>query len=103
MLNAQFATLTPNSSCTGKLSCFLIANYHSFVVFRADGQNGCVSGGFAQCVDGKFVVTKCSSSLICAALPLVNSPGTSITCTTQQDALTRIANTGAQGGLTGSG
>lgn len=83
-LNAEFATLTANSSCT-------------------DGQNACVSGQFSQCVNGKFVSTPCSPPLICAALPLVNSPGTSITCTTQQDAITRIANTGAQGGLTGSG
>ncbi|KAF9786505.1 proline-rich protein [Thelephora terrestris] len=83
-LNAQFATLTANSSCT-------------------DGQISCVTGEFAQCVNGKFVLTQCSSPLICAALPLVNSPGTSVTCTTQQDAITRIANTGAQGGLTGSG
>lgn len=71
--------------------------------FCTAGQNACVSGGFAQCVGGKFAVTECSKPLICAALPLVNSPGTSITCTTQADAVTRIANTGAQGGLTGSG
>ena len=82
---------------------FPIAGYRSFLDFRVDGQNGCVSGGFAQCVDGKFVVTQCSPPLICVALPLVNSPGTSVTCATQQDALVRIANTGAQGGLTGSG
>ena len=31
----------------------------------------------------------------CAALPLVNSPGTSITCTTQADLDARIAATGA--------
>ena len=104
-LNAQFSTLTPNSSCTGQCSRFSIAGYRRFFFFISvtDGQNGCVSGGFAQCVNGKFAITQCSSPLICAALPLVNSPGTSITCTTQQDALTRIANTGAQGGLTGSG
>lgn len=30
---------------------------------------------------------------MCTALPLVKSPRTSITCTTQQDTLTRIANT----------
>jgi len=83
-LNAQFATLTANSSCT-------------------DGQNACVSGAFAQCIGGKFVTTPCAASLVCAALPLVNSPGTSVTCTTEEDAITRIGNTGAQGGLTGSG
>ncbi|KIK61913.1 hypothetical protein GYMLUDRAFT_42332 [Collybiopsis luxurians FD-317 M1] len=82
-LNAQFATLTASSSCTA-------------------GQNACVNGGFAQCVNGSFEVTQCGSGLTCAALPLVNSAGTSITCTTTADAQTRIAATGATGGLTGS-
>ncbi|KAG0694588.1 hypothetical protein DFH29DRAFT_859506 [Suillus ampliporus] len=81
-LNAQFATLTANSSCT-------------------EGTDACVNGAFAQCVGGKYVTQSCGSSLTCAALPLVNSPGTSITCTTNSDALARIAATGAQGGLTG--
>lgn len=49
------------------------------------------------------MTSSCGSGLICAALPLVNSPGTSITCTTTADANARIAATGAQGGLTGSG
>jgi hypothetical protein len=40
--------------------------------------------------------------LTCAALPLVNSPGTSITCTTEAEAVTRIQATGASGGLTGA-
>jgi hypothetical protein len=83
-LNAQFATLTADSTCTA-------------------GQNSCVGSDFAQCVGGKFVTQSCGATLICAALPLVNSAGTSITCTTQADALARIANTGATGGLTGSG
>lgn len=81
-LNAQFATLTADSACTA-------------------GQNACVEGAFSQCVNGKFSSTPCSSPLSCFALPLVNSPGTSITCTTEADATTRIANTGAQGGITG--
>ena len=102
-LNAQFSQLTADSSCTGQSSLFQPCNYHRFIDSRVDGQNACVSGKFAQCAGGKFSTTSCSGNLVCAALPLVNSPGTSITCTTQQDALTRIANTGAQGGLTGSG
>jgi hypothetical protein len=81
-LNAQFATLTATSPCTG-------------------GTNACVDGAFAQCVGGTYVTQSCGSGLICAALPLVNSAGTSITCTTNSDALARIAATGAQGGLTG--
>ncbi|KAJ3760229.1 hypothetical protein EV360DRAFT_40248 [Lentinula raphanica] len=83
-LNAQFATLTASSTCTS-------------------GQNACVNGAFAQCVGGKFETTSCGSGEVCAALPLVNSAGTSITCTTTADAEARIAATGASGGLTGDG
>ncbi|KAF8636409.1 hypothetical protein AX17_003591 [Amanita inopinata Kibby_2008] len=82
--NAKFATLTAGSSCT-------------------DGENACVGSSFAQCVGGKFVATQCSGGLTCAALPLVNTPGTSVTCTTEADAAARIAATGATGGITGSG
>lgn len=77
-LNKQFAALTADSSCT-------------------DGQNACVQGQFAQCAGGKFMLTPCSESLMCVALPLVNSPGTSITCDTQADAEARIG-----GSLTGA-
>jgi hypothetical protein len=83
-LNAQFASLTTSSPCTS-------------------GQDACVNGGFAQCVNGAFVVTQCAGGEVCAALPLVNSPGTSVTCTTTADADSRIAATGATGGLTGDG
>lgn len=76
-LNAQFAALTANSSCT-------------------DGQSACVQGQFAQCVSGKFMLSSCGS-LTCVALPLVNSPGTSVTCDTQADAEARIG-----GSLTGA-
>ncbi|KAJ3806066.1 hypothetical protein F5876DRAFT_50699 [Lentinula aff. lateritia] len=83
-LNAQFASLTASSTCT-------------------DGQNACVNGAFAQCVGGKFETTQCAGGTTCAALPLVNSAGTSITCTTTADAEARIAATGATGGITGDG
>jgi hypothetical protein len=75
-LNDKFATLTADSPCT-------------------DGEAACINGGFAQCVGGKFAVTGCAGGLQCFALPLVNSPGTSITCDTAADAQARIANTGA--------
>ncbi|KAK2463674.1 hypothetical protein APHAL10511_004425 [Amanita phalloides] len=81
-LNAGFAQLDENSSCT-------------------EGQNACVKSQFAQCVNGKFVGTSCSATLGCFALPLVNKPGTSVVCTTQSDAQARIAATGVQGGVTG--
>ncbi|KAJ7139556.1 hypothetical protein C8R44DRAFT_727594 [Mycena epipterygia] len=74
--NAQFATLTATSPCT-------------------EGENACVNQAFAQCVSGKFVIQPCAATTICAALPLVNSAGTSITCTTQADLDARIAATGA--------
>jgi len=82
-LNSQFAQLDASSSCQ-------------------EGENACVNGQFAQCVSGAFVLQQCAASTQCFALPLVNSAGTSITCTTQSDALSRIAATGATGGLTGS-
>jgi len=75
-LNQQFASLTPNSPCTA-------------------GEDACVNNQFAQCVNGKFVLQACASTLVCAALPLVNSAGTSITCTTPADRDARIAATGA--------
>ncbi|KAL5518696.1 hypothetical protein ACEPAH_379 [Sanghuangporus vaninii] len=74
--NQQFASLTADSACN-------------------TGDNACVNQEFAQCVDGKFILTPCGSGLICAALPLVNSQGTTVTCTTQSDLETRIAATGA--------
>lgn len=82
-LNAQFASLTAGSSCTS-------------------GTDACVGGAFAQCVDGAYVTQSCGTGVSCFALPLVNSPGTSITCSTEADATSRIAATGATGGLTGS-
>lgn len=83
ILNAKFATLTANSPCES-------------------GDQACIGNGFAQCVNGSFVVSQCSATLVCVALPLVNSPGTSIACTTTTDAVARIAATGATGGITGS-
>ncbi|KAI0674970.1 hypothetical protein C8Q78DRAFT_1075320 [Trametes maxima] len=77
--NQQFASLSASSPCTA-------------------GQNACVNGEFAQCVNGHFVLQPCAGGLVCAALPLVNSPGTSVTCTTTADRDARIAATGATGG-----
>ncbi|KAI0793331.1 hypothetical protein C8Q75DRAFT_556435 [Abortiporus biennis] len=83
-LNQKFKTLSATSKCTS-------------------GENACVNSQFAQCVNGKFVLTKCNGGLICAALPLVNSRGTSVTCTTQADVNARIAATGAKGASSSSG
>jgi len=78
-LNKKFAGLSSSSPCTA-------------------GENACVGSDFAQCVNGKFVTTPCGSGEICAALPLVNKAGTSVTCTTAADRDARIKATGAQGG-----
>ena len=83
-MNAQFSTLSASSPCK-------------------DGDQACVKGGFAQCVGGKFAITPCSGGTQCFALPLVNKAGTSITCSTNADAQTRIAATGATGGIEGTG
>jgi len=71
-LNQKFAGLTANSPCTA-------------------GEQACVNGQFAQCVAGKFSLTPCSGGLKCTALPLVNKPGTSVTCDTAADSAARIA------------
>ncbi|KAF8631682.1 hypothetical protein AX15_002267 [Amanita polypyramis BW_CC] len=81
-LNVQFASLTVSDPCQ-------------------EGNIACVNNSFAQCSDGKWELTPCSTGLTCYALPLANSPGTSIVCDTEQDALARISASGATGGLTG--
>ncbi|KAF9243763.1 hypothetical protein BU15DRAFT_42705 [Melanogaster broomeanus] len=79
-LNNQFSTLTPTSPCTSG--------------------NACVNNQFAQCVNGQVCAAAFSSLTSCAALPLVNSAGTSITCATLADVNTRIAATGATANAT---
>jgi len=81
-LNAQFAALDGSSACD-------------------EGEKGCLNGAFALCQDGNFVTSDCQDGTSCFAVPLVSSPGTSIVCDDESDALARIANTGATGGLTG--
>ncbi|KAG2003457.1 hypothetical protein CC2G_004059 [Coprinopsis cinerea AmutBmut pab1-1] len=83
-LNAQYATIKATDSCRS-------------------GENACVDGGFAQCIAGKWVVQPCAGALRCYALPLVNAPGTSNTCDTQEGAELRFKNAGVQGGTRGNG
>ncbi|KIJ32323.1 hypothetical protein M422DRAFT_783466 [Sphaerobolus stellatus SS14] len=80
-LNRQFQSLTADSPCTS-------------------GQNACVGTQFAQCTNGKFVPFDCAATLMCAALPLVNSPGTSITCVDMPQALQRMQDAGVSASLT---
>ncbi|KAI0045650.1 hypothetical protein FA95DRAFT_96855 [Auriscalpium vulgare] len=74
--NAKFSALTADSSCTA-------------------GEIACVGDKFAQCVSSKFVIQACGPGTVCAALPLDNSAGTTVTCTTAADRDARIAASGA--------
>jgi len=69
--NQQFNQLNANSPCDA-------------------GQTSCIKKDLAQCVGGEFVITPCAGGLTCFSLPLVNSVGTSITCTTEEDAALRM-------------
>jgi hypothetical protein len=72
-LQKDFEKLTPDSPCK-------------------DGEQACVQDQFAQCVNGKFALNSCGGGeLKCVVLPLVNKPGTSITCSTEQDRKNRLA------------
>jgi len=83
-LNVQFSTLAEGASCT-------------------PGFVGCVDGKFAQCPFGTVQIsTACAAGTTCLALPLVNSPGTSVTCTTEDDAARRFAAAGVSGGFDGN-
>lgn len=84
-LNNQYKTLSTSASCTA-------------------GEDACVTGKFAQCVGGKFVLQSCAAGTICAAIPLDGGDsGTLTTCTTQTDLDTRIAATGATSASSSTG
>jgi len=53
-------------------------------------EQACINDQFAQCVNRKFQLFPCNSGLICVVLPLVNKPGTSITCGTESDRKMRV-------------
>ena len=102
-LNAKFTSLTKDSACNGTFSSLhnpacSITNCS----FIADGESACVEGGFAQCVGGKFTIMPCSGGTQCFALPLVNKPGTSLTCDTKSDADARITQAGGSGDINGN-
>lgn len=60
--NAQFASLTPDSPCS-------------------NGENACVDGSFATCINSAFVLIPCAGGQTCMAIPNLSSPGTTIACT----------------------
>ena len=106
-LNLKFKTLDPNSPCDGMYIYPLFVHQYNIRLSNSSfftatkTPNACIGGKFAQCDGGKFVLTPCSGGLQCFALPLVLSRGTSITCDTEADALSRISASGAKGGITG--
>ena len=69
--NQQFNQLKANSPCNAN-------------------QISCIQGDLAQCVGGKFLTTACAGGSQCFSLPLVNKVGTSVTCTTAEDAARRM-------------
>jgi len=75
-LNKKFTGLTATTTCK-------------------DGEDACVNNQLAQCVGTSFVLEKCGSKEICAALPLTNKAGTEVRCTTQSELDARIKETGA--------
>ncbi|GBB87001.1 hypothetical protein RclHR1_13460002 [Rhizophagus clarus] len=79
-LQKKFDTFTENTPCT-------------------PNQTACIKGAFAKCTvvqeNGKFVnkfsIQPCNgANLQCFVLPLVNSRGTSLVCTTKADRDARI-------------
>lgn len=68
-----------------------------------DGDQACIQGAFAQCVNGQFQLQQCSAGTTCVSLPLVNKPGTSVACDSTKDAEARMKAAGVTGGITGQG
>lgn len=74
-LNEDFSRLSEDSSCE-------------------TGDQACIDGGFAQCVDGSFVISPCGSGTSCSAFPLIGTKGTSIACLTPDDRDARFSAAG---------
>ncbi|CAG8542079.1 3700_t:CDS:2 [Dentiscutata heterogama] len=71
-LQKKFATFTTSTPCN-------------------TGDTACINGQFAQCTNkNNWALQPCSGGLTCCALPLVNKPGTSITCDSKADQDARI-------------
>ncbi|KAI9458847.1 hypothetical protein BJY52DRAFT_398943 [Lactarius psammicola] len=81
ILNSEFKDLQVNDSCN-------------------TGETACIKNAFASCVDNAWQTEPCSSSKSCFALPQIRTNGTFVACTSQRNAASIIAATGAQGGIT---
>jgi hypothetical protein len=68
------------------------------------GETACVGGNIAKCVAGKFVASEqCPDGRECLAIPNIQTPGTSLVCTTERNVLGLLTAAGVDGGITGSG
>lgn len=81
ILNSEFKNLQVNDSCN-------------------TGETACIKNAFAACVNNAWQTQPCPSSKSCFALPQIRTNGSFVACTSQKNAASIIAATGAQGGLT---
>ncbi|PNY29809.1 Uncharacterized protein TCAP_00285 [Tolypocladium capitatum] len=81
-LNNLFATLTPQSACSGS-------------------QVACINGQIARCQGGAFQLEACPSDQKCLAFPMTNSPGASVGCRDPNEAQ-RVLGEGARSGSSSS-
>ncbi|ORZ36112.1 hypothetical protein BCR44DRAFT_1512637 [Catenaria anguillulae PL171] len=90
-LDAQKAGLQIGSACPQQLS--------------GEGQVLCAGNSLARCNGGQVSgpLQQCAGGLNCQVLPLVNSPGVSVTCTSDADKIARIGNGAVGGGNNGGG
>ncbi|KAI0053115.1 hypothetical protein FA95DRAFT_1674526 [Auriscalpium vulgare] len=79
-LNLEFMSLQKNSSCT-------------------DDQTACIGGQFASCSDKQWDIQACPGGRTCFALPNIRANGTFVACTSENNAASIIAATGATGGI----
>jgi len=79
-LNSEFENLLVNDSCN-------------------TGETACINNSFAACIDGMWQAHACPSSKTCFALPQVRTNGTFVACTSQRNAASIFAATGAPGGI----
>ncbi|KIM42152.1 hypothetical protein M413DRAFT_444619 [Hebeloma cylindrosporum] len=86
-LNAQFKTIKLSDACGGT---GLTA--------------ACVGNAISNCVNNAWNSTNgaCSKSQQCFAIPNVQSNGTTLTCTSEKNALSVINASGAKGGIAGA-
>ncbi|KAI9444289.1 hypothetical protein H4582DRAFT_1080250 [Lactarius indigo] len=81
ILNSEFKSLQVNDSCN-------------------TGETACIKNAFAACFDKAWQTEPCPSSKSCFALPQIRTNGTFVACTSQRNAASIIAASGAQGGIT---